>query len=165
MTSKMGPTLSRLPPKRRSACRPVLAAALSSLLAVPLLAAEAPYPFEGTWLGVEHACTPAATRTRTYTSKDVVSALGHCGIRRITSGSGSFELREECRRNDRPVNVTETIRMTSPDSMVLRRQFTRLKIPRPIRFARCTITAPAAPAQSAHPAKTPAGPETPRHVP
>lgn len=151
-------------PKRAGRCAPLLAAALSGLLAGPVLAAD-PYPFEGTWLGVEHACTATATRTRTYTGKDVVSALGRCGIKRITAGSGAFELREECRRNDRSVNVTETIRMTSPDSMVLRRQLMRLKIPRPIRFARCTIAAPAAPPPVSRPAKPLAPPEPARHAP
>ena len=158
------PALPRRPAPRLARGARRLAAACC-LLAGPVLAAETPYPFEGTWLGAEHACTPTATRTRTYTSKDVVSALGHCAIRRIAAGSGSFELREECRRNDRLVNVTEIIRITSPDSMVLRRQLMRLKIPRPIRFVRCTIAAPATPSSGPHPGKPPAVPETARHTP
>jgi hypothetical protein len=107
------------------------------------LAAEPGYPFEGTWVQADHACAPGITRVRTYTAKDVTSPRGRCTIRRIASGSGAYELFEEC-RHERSGLVTETIRMTSPDSMVLRRQLVRLKIPRQQRFTRCSAAAPAA---------------------
>jgi hypothetical protein len=104
-------------------------------------AAEPAYPFEGTWVQADHACSPGSTRVRTYTSRDVTSPRGRCLIRRIATGSGAYELFEECRHEHSGL-VTETIRMTSPDSMVLRRQLNRLKIPRQQHFTRCSIAAP-----------------------
>lgn len=104
--------------------------------------AEPSYPFEGTWIKADRVCGPASTRVRTYTAREVVSSRSRCSIRRIASGSGSFELLEECHRGDRPQTVTETLRMLSPNSMTLRRQLVRLKIPRTIRYSRCTVAAP-----------------------
>lgn len=105
-------------------------------------AAEAPYPFEGTWVRAERACSPNATRVRTYTSRDVTSPRGHCAIRRVAAGGGAFELLEECRRDGRSGSVTETIKLSGPDTMTVRRQLSRLKITRPLRYQRCSAAAP-----------------------
>ena len=128
----------------------VLALALS--LPVAATAAETPYPFEGTWTQPEHVCAPGATRVRTYTTKEVTSPRGRCSIRRIVAGSGLYELLEDCRHERNPT-VTETIRMISPDSLISKRQLVRLKIPRQLRYVRCTAAAPGAP-----PPATPARP-------
>jgi hypothetical protein len=121
------------------------------------LAAE-PYPFEGTWILPQHPCVAGSMHLRTYTAREVVSPRGKCSIRRIAQGSGAFELMEECRHDGRPSTETETIRMTSPDSLLLKRQISRLKIPRQIRYARCNVpaAAPAAPppSQPRAPART-----------
>ena len=106
-------------------------------------AAEPSYPFEGTWMRADRACVAASPLARTYTAKEVISARGRCSIRRIAGGPTTFELLEECRRNERPQNVTETVRLVPPDGLVLKRQLSRLKIPRQVRFARCTVAAPA----------------------
>ncbi len=104
--------------------------------------APAAYPFEGTWIRADRPCNAKATLVRTYTAHDVVSSRSHCAIRRVEgSGAGPFELLEDCRRNP-PPRVTETIRMLAPDQFTLKRQVVRLKIPRPVRFARCTAAAP-----------------------
>lgn len=124
------------------------AALVVGLATLPTLAAwaaapETPYPFEGTWARADRPCTPKTTLIRTYTAHDVISSLSHCSVRRIASGSGGFELLEDCHQGStRPQKVTEVIRMTTPDSMVLKRQIVRLKIPRPVRYNRCTIAAP-----------------------
>ena len=141
----------------------VLLAVLASCAAAHA-AADPPYPFEGTWIRAEHSCTPQTVRARTYTAKEVVSPLGRCSIRRIASNGGTFELVEDCRRNDRPQTVTETIRLTSADSMTLKRQMSRLKIPRQLRYARCTIASGAGQPQSA-PAPHPAHAATPELKP
>ena len=121
--------------------------ALSVLVALaavaPARAADANYPFEGTWVRANRVCAANAPITRTYTARDVTFASGHCTFRKVVSAGGQFEIFEECRRADRPGNLTETIRMLSPDLLQVRRQVTRLKIPRPLRFTRCTIAAPA----------------------
>jgi hypothetical protein len=116
-----------------------------SLVALPgaVLAAETPLPFVGTWIRADRVCSATAVEVRIYTPKEVTSLRSHCSIRRIASGSGAFELLEDCHHNDRPTRVTEIIRMTSPDSLTLKRQMSRLKIPRSIHFIRCTIAAPA----------------------
>ncbi len=123
------------------------ALALSALLvlcvAAPARAADPSYPFEGTWVRANRVCVANAPLTRTYTARDVTFASGHCSFRKVVSASGQFEIFEDCRRADRPGRLTETIRMLSPDLMQMRRQETRLKIPRPLRFTRCTIAAPA----------------------
>lgn len=140
--------------------RGVLTAALA-IGSTAHAATDAPYPFEGTWIRAEHSCTPQTVRARTYTAKEVVSPLGRCSIRRIVSSGGAFELVEDCRRNDRPQTVTETIRLTSADTMTLKRQLSRLKIPRQLRYARCAIAngvAPPPPTPSARPTR-PATPE------
>lgn len=116
-----------------------LAAALALLVPAGCGAAEPPYPFEGTWIRADHSCTPQTVRARTYTAREVVSPLGRCSIRRIAANSSQFELVEDCRRNDRPQTVTETLRLTSSDAMMVKRQLSRLKIPRQLRYARCTI--------------------------
>ncbi len=103
-------------------------------------AAPVGYPFEGTWIRADRPCMPHATLVRTYTPRDVTSSRSHCAIRRIVANSATFELLEDCHRN--PPKVTETIRMFSPDLMALKRQVVRLKIPRAIRYARCTAAAP-----------------------
>lgn len=113
--------------------------------ATPSRAAEAPYPFEGTWVRAERTCTPTTIRARTYTAREVISPRGRCAIRRVASGSNSFELLEECRRGDRPSTVTETVRMIAPDSLTSKRQESRLKIPRQIRYQRCTPANPGPP--------------------
>ncbi len=134
-------------------------AAMMACCAAAHAATEAPYPFEGTWIRAEHSCTPQTVRARTYTAREVVSPLGRCVIRRTASNGGAFELVEDCRRNDRPQTVTETIRMTSADSMTLKRQMSRLKIPRQLRYTRCTIASGAGqPLPSAH-SPRPAAPE------
>lgn len=109
-------------------------------------AAEAPYPFEGTWIRAEHSCTPQTVRARTYTAKEVVSPLGRCSIRRIAASGSFFELVEDCRRNERSQTVTESLRLTSADTMTLKRQLSRLKIPRQLRYARCSVASGAVPA-------------------
>lgn len=133
-----------MPPASR-ACLSKLAYVAGAALWLTVLQgpsqADPAYPFEGTWIRADRACTPTAVRSRVYTAKEVTSPRGHCAIRRVTTGSGVFELLEECRRNDRPMTVTETIRLTSPDSMTLKRQVSRLKIPRQLRYARCTPAA------------------------
>ena len=125
-------------------------------------AAEPGYPFEGTWVRANRECVANAPRVRTYTAKDVASATGHCTYRKVAAGGGQFEIFEDCRRSERPGNYTETIRMLGPDLMQLRRQAARLKIARPLRYARCTIAAPGAgaaprPAPASHHPAAPAG--------
>ena len=131
--------------RRTSGCGRAALLCILSLVSSAALAAEPTYPFVGTWIRSDRVCLPSATRVRTYTAKDVTSSRGHCSIRRIASGSGNFELLEECRRNDRTQTVTEIIKVVTPDTMTLRRQFSRLKIPRTLRYSRCTVAeAPAA---------------------
>jgi hypothetical protein len=115
-----------------------------SLIAMPgvALAADTALPFVGTWIRADRICSAGAVDIRIYTPKEVISSRSHCSIRRIASGSGAFELLEECRHNDRPMRVTEMIHMASPDNMTLKRQLSRLKIPRSIHFTRCTIATP-----------------------
>ena len=102
-------------------------------------AADASYPFEGTWVRANRACTATAPLARTYTSREVIGATVHCAVRKVAAGSGQFEIFEECRRGERPGNFTETIRMMGADAMVVRRQVARLKIARPLRYIRCSI--------------------------
>ena len=120
-------------------------------------AAEPNYPFEGTWVRANCECLPNAPRVRTYTAKDVSFPTGHCTYRKVAAGGGQFEIFEDCRHAEHPGNYTETIRMLGPDLMQVRRQAARLKIARPLRFARCT---PAAPGAAGAP--RPGGPP-PRH--
>ena len=118
----------------------VLLAVLAGTVAAA--AAEPGYPFEGTWVRANRDCVPNAPRVRTYTARDVAFPTGHCAYRKVAAGAGQFEIFEDCRRSDRPGNYTETIRMLGPDLMQVRRQAARLKIARPLRYARCTIAAP-----------------------
>jgi hypothetical protein len=134
----------------RPGLRDVLLVAALGLLAgwtVVLPASASPvvsqYPFEGTWIRADRVCTANAIHVRTYTAREVTSTRGRCTIRRVATGSNAFELVEECRHNDRPSTVTETLRMTAPDSMTLKRQVVRLKIPRSVRYTRCPAAAPA----------------------
>ena len=137
-----------------------LATALAVLVPASCGAVEALYPFEGTWIRAEHSCTPQTVRARTYTAKEVVSPLGRCSIRRIATSGSSFELVEDCRRNDRPQTVTEILRLTSADAMTVKRQLSRLKIPRQLRYGRCTIAGAAVQATPpAHPARVAPSPE------
>ncbi len=133
-----------------------VAGVLIALCGTAQAAAEPPYPFEGVWVRAERACTATTVRERTYTAHEVVSPRGRCAIRRIAGGSsGVFELLEDCRRSDHQGSVTETIKMTTPDAMTLKRQVSRLKIARQIRYARCAASPSPAPAAS------PRGPRPP----
>ncbi|WP_131195472.1 hypothetical protein [Lichenihabitans psoromatis] len=125
----------------------VLLVALA-IVPVSAWAADASYPFVGTWIRADRVCSATAIDVRIYTAKEVTSSRSHCTIRRVASSANTFELLEECRRGERHGSVTETIRMTSPDSMMLRRQYSRLKIPRSVRYARCN--AASIPAHPAH---------------
>lgn len=142
MTGDGGSPLGRRVARQRPfGCRRAALLCIVSLWSSAALAAEPAYPFVGTWIRSDRICLPSATRVRTYTAKDVTSSRGRCSIRRIASGSGSFELLEDCKRNDRTQTVTEIIKVVTPDSMTLRRQFSRLKIPRMLRYSRCTVAA------------------------
>ena len=151
----LGSALACLRRRTRHGSQPVLAG-LAGLLALLMPAwADAPYPFEGAWVRNPATCTPATVRERVYTAKEVISPRGRCMIRRVAAGYGAYELLEECRRtNERPTTVTETIRLTSPDSMVLKRQLSRLKIPRQIHYVRCKVAAsPATPVPGVKPGR------------
>lgn len=117
-------------------------------------AAEPGYPFEGTWVRANRECVPNAPRVRTYTAKEVTSPSGRCSYRKVATGGGQFEIFEDCRRSEHPGNYTETIHMLGADLMQVRRQAARLKIARPLRYARCTIAAPG-PAGAPRPAVAP----------
>ncbi|MDX7953339.1 hypothetical protein P7D22_19425 [Lichenihabitans sp. Uapishka_5] len=125
----------------------LLACALTSTLAMTTAArAEPSYPFLGTWVRSDRACTPTATRERTYTPKEVISSRSRCSIRRVAHGSGGYEVFERCERpGEKPAAISEIIRMTGPDTMVVVRQTTRLKLSRGLRYTRCgPVAAPAA---------------------
>lgn len=101
-------------------------------------AAETAYPFVGSWVRSDRACTASAARERTYTPKEVVSSRSRCTIRRVAHGTGGYELFERCERpGDKPATLSEIIRMTGPDTMVLTRQTARLKLSRGLRYTRC----------------------------
>lgn len=105
-------------------------------------AAEATYPFVGSWVRSDRACSASAARERTYTAKEVVSSRSRCAIRRVAHGTGGYELFERCERpGDKPANISEIIRMTGPDTMVLTRQTARLKLSRSLRYTRCAVAA------------------------
>jgi hypothetical protein len=126
---------------------PRLAASLIVLFAAAsgVRAAEPSYPFVGSWVRSDRSCSASATRERIYSARDVVSNRSRCTIRRIASGSGGYQLFERCERpNEKPFNVSEIIRMTGPDSMVLTRQTARLKLSRSLHFTRCP-TPPSSP--------------------
>ena len=120
-----------------------LALLVAGVVAGSARAAEPSYPFEGTWVRANRVCAANAPRVRTYTTRDVTFPTGHCTFRKVATGGGQFEIFEECRKAERPGNYTETIRMQGSDLMQMRRQATRLKIARPLRYMRCTIAAPA----------------------
>jgi hypothetical protein len=133
-----------------------LALLLAGIALAPARAAEPSYPFEGTWVRANRVCAANAPRTRTYTPHEVTFATGRCTFRKVATGGGQFEIFEECRKAERPGNFTETIRMLGPDLMQVRRQAARLKIARPLRYARCTAAAPVTGAR--------ASPSGPHHV-
>lgn len=128
---------------RRAGPALLLAVLAAGAMGLPVRAADAPYPFEGTWIRANRVCTANAPRVRTYTAHDVTFPTGHCAFRKVASGGGQFEIFEDCRRAEHPGNYTETIRLLGPDLMQMRRQAARLKIARPLRYARCTVAAPA----------------------
>ena len=123
--------------------RAALGLVLAGMAAGPARAAEPPYPFEGTWVRANRVCAASAPRVRTYTARDVTFPTGHCTFRKVATGGGQFEIFEDCRKAERPGNYAETIRMIGTDLMQMRRQAARLKIARPLRYARCTVAAPA----------------------
>lgn len=129
---------------------------VAAATAAPARAAEPSYPFEGTWVRANRVCTASASRVRTYTGKDVTFPTGRCTFRKVAMGGNQFEIFEDCRRAERPGNFTETIRMLGADLMQVRRQAARLKIARPLRYARCT-------AAVAPPAGAPKPPPMPHH--
>ena len=123
------------------------AAALLFALSVGAPAAAAPepaYPFLGTWIRSDRACSVSTARERVYTVKDVTSSRGRCAIHRVAPGSGGYELFERCERpNEKPANVSEIIRMSGPDAMALTRRTARLKLSRSLHFNRCGEVPPA----------------------
>ena len=125
---------------RQAAIGAVVISACLSLADAPQ-AAESPYPFVGAWVRSDRLCSASSTRERVYTPRDVTSSRGRCVIRKIVAGSNaSFELFERCERPDeKPGRVSETIRMTGPDTMMLTRTTSRLKLSRSIRFTRCAV--------------------------
>lgn len=117
---------------------PALLAGTLALCTGAAGATDPSYPFVGSWVRSDRTCTASAARERTYTPKEVVSSRSRCGIRRVAHGSGGYELFERCERaGERPANISEIIRMTGPDTMVLTRQTARLKLSRSLRFTRC----------------------------
>ena len=100
-------------------------------------AAEPIYPFEGSWVAANRACVAGSPHVRIYTPHEVTSRSGRCSIKKVASGSGLFEIFEDCRHSERPGDYTETIRMIGPDAMQMKRQSGRLKIARGVRYLRC----------------------------
>lgn len=137
------------------------AAALAGALIVSTagLRAEQPYPFEGTWIRADRICSSNPPSARTYTARELSLPNGHCTLRRVAFGSGEWEVFEECRRGEHQGSLTERIRMLGPDSMMIKQQVVRLKIPRGHRFTRCTMAAPQklAPSGPAHSGPAPTG--------
>lgn len=125
-------------------CRLTLAIVLATLAGQAV--AEAPAPFEGTWVRADRVCLPSAPSARTYTARSLVGPGGRCTIRKVAFGAGEYEIFEDCHRAERSGYVVEKIRMLGPDALVLKFQTSRLKIPRGRRFLRCTVAAPKAPA-------------------
>ena len=129
-------------------------------------AAEPVYPFEGSWVVANRACTAGSPHVRIYTPHEVTSRGGRCSFKKVASGSGLFEIFEDCHHSERPGDYTETIRMIGPDAMQMKRQAGRLKIARGARYYRCSIAGPASKAPSAPPPRKPATsvPETQTHI-
>ena len=135
------------------------------LLAVPGQAAEAIYPFEGSWVVANRACTAGSPHIRIYTQHEVTSRGGRCSFKKVASGSGLFEIFEDCRHSERPGDYTETIRMIGPDAMQMKRQAGRLKIARGSRYLRCTIAGSGAkPASAPLPRKPASVPDPQTHI-
>lgn len=119
--------------------------------APPVAVAAESYPFDGSWVRADRVCGPAAPSLRVYSGRDLTLAGGRCTIRKTAFGSGEWELFEECRRADKSgASTVERIRMVGADAMIIKRQVTRLKIPRGRRYVRCN------PAQAKPPAAPPA---------
>jgi hypothetical protein len=107
-------------------------------------APEPAYPFVGTWIRSDRACSASTLRERVYTARDVTSNRGKCAISRVAHGSGGYELFERCERpNERPMNITEIIRMSGANAMTLTRRTARLKLSRSLHFNRCGEAQPA----------------------
>ena len=124
-------------------------------------AAEPVYPFEGSWVAANRACVAGSPHVRIYTQHEVTSRSGRCSIRKVASGSGLFEIFEDCRHSERPGDYTETIRMIGPDAMQMKRQSGRLKIASGARYLRCSAAGPGSKPPSTPPSRKPgAAPET-----
>ena len=135
------------------------------VLAAAARAAEPVYPFEGSWVAANRACTAGSPHLRIYTQHEVTSRGGRCSFKKVASGSGLFEIFEDCRHSERPGDYTETIRMIGPDAMQMKRQAGRLKIARGSRFLRCAIAGPGTKPPSSPPPRKPASvPETQTHI-
>ena len=128
-------------------------------------AAEPIYPFEGSWVVANRACTAGSPHVRIYTQHEVTSRGGRCSFKKVASGSGLFEIFEDCRHSERPGDYTETIRMIGPDAMQMKRQAGRLKIARGSRYLRCSLAGPGGKLSSSPPPRKPtsAAPETQLH--
>ena len=129
-------------------------------------AAEPAYPFEGSWVAANRACTAGSPHVRIYTQHEVTSRGGHCSFKKVASGSGLFEIFEDCRHSERPGDYTETIRMIGPDAMQMKRQAGRLKIARGSRYLRCSVAGPGSKPPTSPPPRKPASavPETQTHI-
>ena len=133
-------------PRCSGLARAMLVASAAILGATASSGAEQPYPFEGTWVRADRICSASSPNTRTYTAREVVFPSGHCMLRKVAFGSGEWELFEDCHRPEHQGNIREKIRMLGPDTILVKRQVVRLKIPHGRRFARCSLAAPQKPA-------------------
>ena len=135
--------------------RGLMAASGVVMLAAAAQAAEPAYPFEGSWIAANRACTAGSPHLRIYTQHEVTSRGGRCSFKKVASGSGLFEIFEDCRHSERPGDYTETIRMIGPDAMQMKRQSGRLKIARGSRYLRCSVAGPATKLPSSPPPRKP----------
>ena len=136
--------------------RGLIAASGVVVLAAAAQAAEPVYPFEGSWVVANRACTAGSPHLRIYTQHEVTSRSGRCSFKKVASGSGLFEIFEDCRHSERPGDYTETIRMIGPDAMQMKRQSGRLKIARGSRYLRCSVAGPGPKLPSSPPPRKPA---------
>ena len=146
--------------------RGLLVASGVVVMAAATQAAEPAYPFEGSWIAANRACTAGSPHLRIYTQHEVTSRGGRCSFKKVASGSGLFEIFEDCRHSERPGDYTETIRMIGPDAMQMKRQAGRLKIARGSRYLRCSLASPGPKLPSSPPPRKPgsAVPETQTHT-
>ena len=146
--------------------RGLMAASGVVVLAAAAQAAEPAYPFEGSWIVANRACTAGSPHLRIYTQHEVTSRSGRCSFKKVASGSGLFEIFEDCRHSERPGDYTETIRMIGPDAMQMKRQSGRLKIARGSRYLRCSVAGPGTKLPSSPPPRKPASavPDTQTHI-